>query len=59
MAGTRTTKEVEHDLRTLLSEYLEICREHRTYSFQGAVSEIAWEVEHNIDMEGENEGKKD
>lgn len=45
----RTIKTVEAELRTLLSEYLELCREKRSYSFQGAVSEMAWEIEHDIE----------
>lgn len=48
----RAIKEIETDLRNILYEYLEACNDHATYSFQGAVSEIAWDVEHHIDEDG-------
>lgn len=47
--GERTIKDIEFDLRELLSEYCDACREKRQISFQGAVSEMAWEIEHKTD----------
>jgi len=45
----RAIKEIEADLYKLLDEYLEACLATTSISFQGAVSEMAWEVEHEVD----------
>lgn len=49
MAGTRKIKEIEADLYKVLEEYHIACMQKPSISFQGAVSEMAWEVEHEIE----------
>lgn len=43
-------RNIEEELRTLLAEYLEKCRENRSISFQGSVAEMAWEIEHHTEF---------
>lgn len=50
--GKRSGIDIETDLKKLMAEYLEYCEERSALSFQGAISEMAWEVEHDPDAPG-------
>lgn len=43
----RSRAEIEADLIPLLTEYLGLCVEKK-YSFQGALFELSWPIEHNV-----------
>ncbi len=46
---SRDIKDIEADLYKVLSEYCEATKEHPHISFQGMVSELAWDIEHEIE----------
>ena len=43
----RSGVDIETDLKALMSEYLDYCNNRSSLSFQGSISEMAWEVEHD------------
>lgn len=46
---SRGIKEIEAEMRDLLDEYYRACLESKSISFQGAVSDMAWDIEHEIE----------
>lgn len=43
----RSGIDIEQDLKRLMTEYLEYTKRVRHISFQGGISEMAWEVEND------------
>ncbi len=49
----RSGIDIETELKSIMSEYLDYCNKSNCISFQGGISEMAWEVE--FDQEDDRE----